>query len=163
AEYVRQVRRVIPLIKWVSIVPSKERGQNVEIRIWNVDESSGRDDLTVPLAECGTGIGQVLSILFVVLKSEGNIIVIDEPNSFLHPRAAKALVSILKGDSKNQYIISTHSPEIIVASNPDRFFMLEFLDETTKVHEVIRGDLEKARQVLEEIGSRLSDVFGADK
>jgi len=163
AEYVSQVRRIVPLIKWISVVPSKERGQNVEIRIWNVDESTGRDDLTVPLAECGTGIGQVLSILYVVLKSEGNIIVIDEPNSFLHPRAAKALVSMLRNDSKNQYIVSTHSPEILVASDPDRLFMLKFVEEATQVQQIARGDIGNAKEVLDEIGSRLSDVFGADR
>src|SRR5205807_561938 len=96
-------------------------------------ETTGRDDLAIPLAECGTGIGQVLSILYVVLKSEGNIIIIDEPNSFLHPRAAKALVSILREDRRNQYIISTHSPEVIVAAEPDRLFVLRFASEKTEV------------------------------
>jgi len=163
AEYVSQVRRIIPLVKWVSVIPSKLRRQNVEIRIWNVEESSGRDDLTIPLAECGTGIGQVLSILYVVLKSEGSVIIIDEPNSFLHPRAAKALMSLLRTDTNNQYIVSTHSPEVIVASDPDKLFMLEFVDESTKIHEIARGDLGSAKQVLDEIGSRLSDVFGADR
>jgi energy-coupling factor transporter ATP-binding protein EcfA2 len=163
AEYVAQVRRVIPLIKWVSVVPSARNPQNVEIRIWNVDESTGRDDLTIPLAECGTGIGQVLSILYVVLKSEGNVIVVDEPNSFLHPRAAKALVGIFREDHKNQYIITTHSPEVIVASEPERLFVLGFADERTSVRVVDRSDLSNARHALDEIGSRLSDVFGADR
>lgn len=162
AEYVTQVARVIPAIKWVSVAPSPSQSQHVEIRIWNVSDATGRDDLAIPLAECGTGVGQVLSILYVRMRSTGNLIVIDEPNSFLHPRAAKALIGILKEDKSNQYVISTHSSEIIVASDPDRFFSLRFADEKTTVTEVARSDLSSVRQVLDELGSQLSDVFGAD-
>ena len=94
--------------------------------------------------------------------SRGNVIVIDEPNSFLHPRAAKALIGILKEDRSNQYVISTHSPEIIVSSDPDRFFSLKFSDEMTSVTDVARSDLVSIKQVLGEVGAQLSDVFGAD-
>lgn len=162
AEYVSQVSRVIPAIKWVSVTPSLSHAQQVEIKIWNVPDNTRREDLAIPLAECGTGVGQILSILYVVMRSSGNVIVIDEPNSFLHPRAAKALIGILKEDQSNQYVISTHSPEIIVSSDPDRFFSLRFSDEKTSVCEVARSDLASIRQVLGEIGAQLSDVFGAD-
>jgi predicted ATPase len=162
AEYVAQVSRIIPTIKWVSVKPSTSHSQQVEIRVWNVPDSTKRDDLTVPLAESGTGVGQILSILYVVMKSSGNIIVIDEPNSFLHPRAAKALIGILKEDRSNQYVISTHSPEIIVSADPDRFFSLKFADERTNVTEIARSDLASVKQVLAEVGAQLSDIFGAD-
>ncbi len=162
AQYVAQVRRVIPLIKWINVVPSTQRDKHVEIKIWNVEESTGRDDLAIPLAECGTGVGQVLSILYVVQKLENNIVLIDEPNSFLHPSAARALVGILREDDRNQYVISTHSPEIIAASDPGRLFMLELTNEKTNIRKIERNDLISARQVLAEIGSRMSDVFGAD-
>jgi predicted ATPase len=162
AEYVAQVSRVIPAIKWISVTPSSSQDQQVEIKIWNVPDTTKRDDLAIPLAECGTGVGQILSILYVVMKSKGNVIVIDEPNSFLHPRAAKALIGILKEDRLNQYVISTHSPEIIVSSDPDRFFSLKFSDEKTSITEVVGSDLASIRQVLDEIGSQLSDVFGAE-
>jgi hypothetical protein len=162
AEYVEQVSRVIPAIKWVSVTPSPNHAQQVEIKIWNVPDNTRRDDLAIPLAECGTGVGQILSILYVVLRSSGNVIVIDEPNSFLHPRAGKALIGILKEDRSNQYVISTHSPEIIASSDPDRFFSLKVADEKTSVVEVARLDLVSIRQVLGEIGTQLSDIFGAD-
>lgn len=162
AEFVSLVSRVIPAIKWISLVPSSQQLGSVEIRIWNVEDHTRRDDLAIPLAECGTGVGQVLSLLYVVLKSQGSIVVIDEPNSFLHPRAAKALISILKEDASNQYIISTHSPEIISSCDPDRFLSLRFSNERTEVTEIARSDLVSTKQVLNEIGSQLSDIFGAD-
>lgn len=161
-KFVMAVRRVLPAIKWVSVEASQQNGQQAQIRIWNLEESQGRHDLTLPLSEGGTGVGQVLAILYVVLRSSGNIIVIDEPNSFLHPRAAKELIGILREDQTNQYILSTHYPEIVVAADPERYFVLRFKNEKTELERAVRSDLLQARQTLEELGSQLSDVFGAD-
>jgi predicted ATPase len=160
--FVQAVRRVLPAIKWVSVEASRENGQHAEIKIWNLEEEQQRHDLTIPLSEGGTGVGQVLAILYVVLRSSGSIVIIDEPNSFLHPRAAKELISILREDRNNQFIISTHSPEIVVASDPERYLMLRFSEEKTSIEVATRSDLHSARQTLEELGSQLSDIFGAD-
>jgi predicted ATPase len=158
-KYIDQVRRVLPSVKWVSVVPI---GNQSEIRVWNADISTGRDDLANPLSECGTGVGQVLAILYVLMRSASSIIVIDEPNSFLHPGAAKVLMSIIREHSEHQFIIATHSPEIIAASGAEHLFVLQLVDEKTTVRELDQNDIASARQVLDEIGSRLSDVFGAD-
>jgi ABC-type cobalamin/Fe3+-siderophores transport system ATPase subunit len=158
--YVEQVRRVLPLIKWLNVTGAG--GNETEIHIWQVEEATGRSDLTVPLSQCGTGVGQVLAILYVVTQSSGNVIIIDEPSSFLHPRAAKALMNILREDKNNQYIVSTHSPEVITAIDPARLIMLGFEQEATTVKEIDRADLDSTRDVLDSLGSRLSDVFGAD-
>jgi energy-coupling factor transporter ATP-binding protein EcfA2 len=159
-DYVDQVRRVLPVIKWISVTGAG--GNETEVRVWQIEVSTARDDLTIPLSQCGTGVGQVLSILYVVTQSGGNVIVIDEPSSFLHPRAAKALMNILREDTKNQYVISTHSPEVIAAIEPARLLVLGFEQEATTVKEVDRGDLDSTRDVLNALGTRLSDVFGAD-
>lgn len=51
------------------------------------------------LAESDTGIGQVLAILYVVIMAKYNqVIIIDEPQSFLHPGAVRKLIEILKQD-----------------------------------------------------------------
>ena len=159
--YVHQVRQILPLIKWISVEAAG--GNETEIRIWQVEEATGRNDLTIPLSQCGTGVGQVLAILYVVTQSSGNVIVIDEPTSFLHPHAAKALMKVLREDRNNQYIVSTHSPEVIVAIDPARLFALNFEQEATTIKNIDRRDLDSARNVLDALGSRLSDVFGADQ
>lgn len=157
--FMDQVTRVLPLVKWISVAPT---GQNREIRVWNVDEDTTRDDLSNNLSEGGTGIGQVLAILYVVIRSAGDIICIDEPNSFLHPGAAKALMTILNEHPQHQYIIATHSPEVIAASRPEKLFMLGFENEATVIQELDRSDVNSARHMLDQIGSRFSDVFGTD-
>ena len=89
--FVTAVRRVLPAIKWVSVEASPNNGQHAQIRIWNLEEAERRHDLTLPLSEGGTGVGQVLAILYVVLRSSGNIIIIDEPNSFFAPTCRKGI------------------------------------------------------------------------
>src|SRR5204862_1210440 len=84
----------------------------VEVQVWQVDPVTERDDLAVSLNDSGTGVGQVIAILYVAVNSNApRTIVIDEPNSFLHPGAARKLIEILKSDPLNQhqYIIATHS------------------------------------------------------
>jgi predicted ATPase len=79
----------------------------------------------MPLSECGTGIGQVLAMLYVVLTAEvPRTIIIDEPQSFLHPGAIRKLLDILKGYPQHQFIVSTHSSVVATASNPKTLLLL---------------------------------------
>jgi predicted ATPase len=159
---------IFPHIKQISISQGQE---NTEIKVWHISPSEMRDDLAYPLSACGTGIGQVLSILFVVLTAHHpRIIIIDEPQSFLHPGAAKKLIEILKELSKNgrfqehQYIISTHSPTIIAAAEPTTITMLKYTEDCeTKISTMDSKDTRELRCLLDEVGVRLSDVFGMDK
>jgi hypothetical protein len=133
-DYVTLVNRVLPTVKYVTVVAKD--GPALEIRILNSDESTRREDLTVPLEDCGTGVGQVLALLYVVSQTASSIIIIDEPNSFLHPGAAKTLIRIFREHREHQFVISTHSPEIIVAAEAEKLFMLRVENEETKIEEV---------------------------
>jgi predicted ATP-dependent endonuclease of OLD family len=127
----RYVSIVFPQIKRVTV--SQE--SNIEIKIWYVDPSTYRNDLSFPLSACGTGIGQVLSILYVVLTAHNpRVVIIDEPQSFLHTGAAKKLIEVLREIGKSgsfpqhQYIISTHSPTIIASAEPTTIVMLRYIE-----------------------------------
>ena len=87
------VRQVFPHVNEVTV--ARTNAANVEIQVWTTDPSRGRPDLAIPLAECGTGIGQVLAILYVVVNSDfPQVIAIDEPQSFLHPGAVRRLIQL---------------------------------------------------------------------
>ena len=78
AEFNRLVHQVIPQIQWISVRPLG--GEQVEIVVWNHHRATQREDLAIPLAESGTGVGQVLAILYVVLTSNtSRTIIIDGP------------------------------------------------------------------------------------
>lgn len=156
------VSEVLPSVKWVTSVPI-DNGTRNEIRVWNVPKETERDDLAISLSECGTGIGQVLAILYVVVTfKEPRTIIIDEPNSFLHPSASKKLIQILNKFPQHQYFISTHSPEILATANPSTLTMLKYEDGETKVEQLDLSQGNDKIKLVSELGMEISDFFFAE-
>ncbi len=159
----RLVTTVFPEIKEVGVAPIPDNPSYVRISLWTIDPDSERYDLTVPLQESGTGIGQVLAMLYVVLTSDfPRTIIIDEPQSFLHPGAIRKLFDILKQYPQHQYIITTHSPTVITAADPQQLFLIRKQEAESKIETIDVAETQKLRLYLSEIGARLSDVFGMD-
>jgi predicted ATPase len=153
---------ILPQVRHISVRPIDQ--MQVEIVVWCHDPETRREDLVVPLSESGTGIGQVLAVLYVVLTSDRpQTIIIDEPQSFLHPGAARKLIEFLKLHPQHQFIIATHSATIISAANPRTITLATFQDGESALQQ-LDVDAEKGIQkTLIELGIRLSDLFGADK
>jgi predicted ATPase len=155
------VRTIFPVVRGVSIRPIQ--GNNVEILIWTTDPETEREDLAVRLEESGTGIAQVLALLYVVLTADfPQVIIIDEPQSFLHPGAVRKLIEILKQHPQHQFIITTHSPTAVTAADPDVLLLLRLQEAETIIERLDVAEASSLRLFLAEIGARLSDVFGAD-
>jgi len=159
-EYERAVKIVFPHITAIRTPPKNEE---IEIRIWSIDESTNRNDLTFTLEDSGTGIGQVLAMLYVVINSDfPRTIIIDEPQSFLHPGALRKLFDIFREYSHHQYIITTHSPTAVMAANPETIVMLKRENMISTAHKIDAKKNSELQLYLAEIGAKLSDVFGAD-
>lgn len=158
----RHVRAVFPHITQITARPTSEREALIEV--WDVPPESERSDLAVSLLESGTGIGQVLAMLYVVVTADApKIIVIDEPHSFLHPGAVRRLFGILSEYPQHQYILTTHSPAAIAAVTPASLKLVQRTETGSTVTAITaqrRGDLV---EFLEEVGAKLSDVFGPDR
>jgi predicted ATPase len=93
-QFKRLVHEVFPHIKQIRVPPIDT--PTVRIYIGTVEPEKRHEDLDIPLAAKSTGIGQVLAMLYVVFTAEfPRIIVIDEPQSFLHPGAIYRLFNIL--------------------------------------------------------------------
>ena len=159
-EFNQNVRTVFSSIKGVTVTT---KGANFEIRVWPVEPETRRDDLAVPLNESGTGVGQVLAILYVAMTSEAGVIAIDEPNSFLHPGAAKKLIQILRKYGQHQYVISTHSPEVIAAAQPASLHLVRFDGQQSRVETFDEAEVETKRMMLGEVGASLGDIFSAER
>jgi hypothetical protein len=161
--YNKFVGYVLPNIKRVYVVPVET--PNVEIKVSPLDLKLDRADISFPLSECGTGVSQVLAMLYVILTSyTPKTIIIDEPSSFLHPGAEKALIEIFKQFPQHQYIIGTHSAITITAAEPltiTNLVLSEDSQETT-FREVNRDERIQLQRLLADLGLSLSDVFGAD-
>ncbi len=157
------VRTVLPDVKQVTVTTTLSN--TLRILVWTVDPASSRQDLAVPLVESGTGIGQVLAIVYVVLTSEfPRTIIVDEPQSFLHPGAIRKLFDVLKFHSphEHQYIVTTHSPTVVTASQPQTLLLVRKDEMESKLTSVDFRETQSLRVFLSDIGARLTDVFGAD-
>ncbi len=160
AAYNAHVRQVFPSIRGVSV---STLGSQLAIFVWSNDPEKAADDEAFLLQESGTGVGQVLAILYVAMTATGSVIAIDEPNSFLHPGAAKKLMMILKSYRQNQYIISTHSPELLSVIDPEVLLHVSWEDGESRVEQLERRSMETMRRILEDVGCELGDVFIAEK
>lgn len=155
------VSLIFPQIKWVSLdyVPQNR----TRILVWSIDPSTERTDLAIPLSESGTGVGQILAILYVVVNSDfPRAIIIDEPQSFLHPGAVRKLFEILMQHPRHQYIITTHSPVALSTLLPQRILAIRKPEAESIVESIDITEVQKMRLFLLDIGVKLSDVFGAD-
>lgn len=158
------INAIFPEIKYISAPPVTNDPGITRIQLWTIDPNTEREDLAIPLQESGTGIGQVLAILYVVLTSnDPRTIIIDEPQSFLHPGAIRKLIDILRQDySQHQYILTTHSPTVVTSAYPQSIILVR-REEAQSVTEVVDvAETQRLRLFLLEIGARLADVFGAD-
>jgi predicted ATPase len=147
------VRQVFPSIYAVSVSPRPDN--KVEVVVWTEDPRNYRTDLTISLSESGTGVGQVLAILYVALTSAfPSTILIDEPNSFLHPSAARKLIEILRRDfSQHQYIVTTHSPEIIRTAQVNTLTLIRWEKPQSIVEQLDVNQLEEMQKCLLEVGA----------
>lgn len=152
------VLEIFPNVREISVNLVED---DCEVRIWSIDTE--REDLAIPLQESGTGIGQVLAILYVAVSITGGLIVVDEPNSFLHPGAAKKLVQILQTYGTNQYVMATHSAELITTAQPEALLLVRSKDGESKIEKLDGKNLLDLQTILGEVGVSFSDVFGYDR
>jgi predicted ATPase len=157
---VRWLTKVFPTIKDVSVPVN---GGQTTIMVWPIEPEEERVDLAIPLSNSGTGIGQVLAMLYLIVSSDTpQCILIDEPQSFLHPGAMRAFIEILSLNTKHQYIITTHSPHILNTNSVSVVHVT--YDGIQSVAKVLSSrTAEDARLMLQDVGFKMSDVFGADK
>lgn len=156
-----QIKAILPSVTRVSVRPNPQNGEIREIVIWTSVRPRG--DLAIPLSQAGTGVGQVLAILSVVLTSlEPKLLLIDEPNSFLHPGAAKKLLSTFAEDRKHQYVITTHSLETLRWFDPEVVLLLKPNGDLTDIEVHSWRDLLRSRVFMSELGISYGDVTGAD-
>jgi predicted ATPase len=157
----RYVRTIFSHVEHISLRPVVGE-TSVEILVWPYD-IKGREDLALLLSESGTGISQALAILAVALASDHpQTIVIDEPQSFLHPGAARKLIEVLREYPDHQFVLATHSPTIIAAAEPNTITLIQKQGQESKLNPISKNARDELEYLLHEIGASLSDVFGAD-
>lgn len=156
------VRRVLPSVHWVHGNPA---GSSFHLRCSTAPIGMRRNDLAISLTRMGSGVGNVIALLYIVLTArEPHVIAIDEPNAFLHPKALRELLAILQSEGKqHQFILTAHSADVLTAVNVKTITLLDFNEGVTTVKQVGHRDLTSVRGELAELGIRMTDLHGKDR
>jgi hypothetical protein len=159
-QLIEHLCEVFSTVRNLSVAPSANA---LEILVWPTKKQL-QPELSFDLDHCGTGVAQVIAILTIAMTFERAVIIIDEISSFLHPAAAKALLRIIQTNyAQHQYIIGTHSPEVLSAGNPATVHIIRRNGYDSVVERVNLGELDQLRDVADDLGISMTDVFGAEQ
>ena len=141
------------------------------ISIYVYDKQSKTSEKGYPfhLSQRSMGLRWYLNF-YIALKGEdlkpGDIILVDEPGMYLHPKAQQEMRDILNEESKsNQIIYTTHSPYLIDADNISQIRLVEKrgvdledgYNEISEIKEKIHhGGIDTLKPITDAIGYSLS-------
>lgn len=132
--------------------PSKnvKNGQEIEVTIERAFSS--------PLWRISASTARIISLAYLLIASPVNqIIILDEPGLYLHPKGERALARKLEDLSKNhQIFLSTHSSRFLIG----HAFIVELRKGWTKISPA-KGK-KSMKKVVKLLGIRPSDSFGSD-
>lgn len=113
---------------------------------------------TNPLWRMSTGTIRIISLAYLLTASPINqIIIIDDPGLYLHPKSERRLARKLEDFSiDHQILFSTHSTRLLIG----HAYLVELIKGWTKVRP-IRGE-KSIKKVVKLLGIRPSDSLGAD-
>jgi predicted ATPase len=156
------MHRIFPTIHWISAPPTGNT--TFELKIHTTPSSMNRGDLAVPINRVGTGVGNALAMLYVALTAQTQrFILLEEPNSFLHPRALRELLAILAEiGGKHQFFITTHSSDVLRTVKASTVTLLTHDGKETSVQQTAGSNLHELRSGLIDVGIRLTDLHGCD-
>ena len=162
-EFNNLVSRVFPNIK--ATHGDMVGGGQFNLKIHTQNTNLDRSNLAYDISQVGTGVGHVMSMIYVALTSKTpRIILLEEPNSFLHPRAVKELLAILRDvGGHHQYIISTHSSDVLRAIEPSTVTLLENDGQQSQARQTNKKNMHELRSGLIDLGIRLTDLHGCDR
>ena len=125
-------------------------------------------DSTVPLMEQGDGMRSFASVILHLLAPiTPSILILDEPEAFLHPPQARLLGELIAKErsSRAQLFVATHSPDVLnglLNVAPDRLRVLR-IRRKGNVNYVKELDKERAKEIstdpLMKYSSVMSGVF----
>jgi hypothetical protein len=113
----------------------------------------------IPLEQCGTGVEQLLAFATAIITApHPRLVLVDEPQAYLHPHAESSLLRLFEEHPQHQYVIATHSHQLLRARPLSHARLLTLHEGST----VITAPSEP-QQVLDELGVTAADLWLTDR
>lgn len=157
------LHRIFPTIYLVAAPPN--HSQQFELKVHSVPSRANRGDLAVPISQVGTGVFNAVALLYVALTARTQqFLLLEEPNSFLHPRALRELLAILgEIGGLHQFFVTTHSADVLRTINASTVTLLKHDGQQSMVEQTTSRKLSSLRAGLIDVGIRLTDLHGCDR
>lgn len=117
--------------------------------------SKGRDEW-IAASNCGLGLQDLLVILWFAINPERQVVLIEEPESHIHPEMQRKLLQFLRNQQNKQFFLSSHSNVFLSSAYADKVFFTQF-DENIKVL-----DATSRAGVLNDLGYSITDNLASD-
>lgn len=114
-------------------------------------------DRWISASDCGLGLQDLLVLLFFVTSPDFDILLVEEPESHLHPAMQRKLLHFCKERKNKQFFFSTHSSVFLDLTLVDTILHTEMTDHGIEVS----NDTSRAA-VLDSLGYSVTDNLVSD-
>ncbi len=110
----------------------------------------------VPAASCGLGLQDLLILLYFVLVDQQPLLLIEEPESHMHPDMQRRLLTFVRDQTDKQLFVTTHSNVFLNNALVDRVFFTTFGSKVTV------DDATSTASILDDLGYAVTDNLVSD-
>lgn len=165
-----QLQRTLSLMNIkidINMLENKSEDYYKNIRLWV------NDGVETPLENKGSGLQSLIMIelfkFYCKTFNQSSLLILEEPELFLHPHAKRMLSDILKdfiNNGKNQIIITTHSEEFIHDVDIENINVIRKTADGTKKSRISKdnyGDGKELQKLKIELQHKNAEMFFAEK
>src|SRR5690606_20252938 len=104
--WLSQLREALPEVRDIEIAERPEdRHRYIVVRY--------RDGLRVPAWRLSDGTLRILALTLLGYLDEDSLVLVEEPENGIHPRAVEAVYEALGSAPRTQVLVATHSPVLL--------------------------------------------------